>query len=311
MLTKILYAALILLGAYIIFIPLPSLVCFLLLFAHTQRSRSIEENVDAGSYLAPYADTLLPAARRVRALDWRRVGTGGCGDTPLRASYLPGEGDKVALLLHGYRADPVANFCTQIEFLRSLGFGILLADERAHGESGGRFTGLGLLESEDILSWLEWIESESPGARVLVYGMSMGCSAAAYVSDRLPPDRVRAMVLDCGFTEPCLQLERECRRRRLPTGLMMPWVRLFGRIFIGRDLREDTARILARTKIPALFFHGEADRTVPVSQGRENYEACASKKDCLFLPGAEHTLTFPAGGDAAREKLLALINDNF
>ena len=299
-----------LLALYALFIALPSLVCFLLLFSHCD-GRPLEDCVASGGYLAPYADLLLPAARRVAALDWRRVETRAADGARLSARYIPGEGDRIALLLHGYRAEAMGHFCLQIEFLRRQGFGILLADERAHGRSGGRLTGLGLLEGEDIFAWLELIEAERPGAKVLIYGMSMGCSAAAYVSDRLPPYLVKAMVLDCGYTEPYIQLSRECERRRLPTGLMMPCVRLFGRVFLGRDICEKTTEALARTRIPALFFHGEADSTVPVEQGRENYEACASEKDCLFLPGADHTLTFPAGGEAAEKKLLALIEDNF
>ena len=298
------------LALYALFIALPSLICFLNLFSHCE-GRTLDESVASGSYLAPYADLLLPALRRVEALDWRWVETSAADGARLSARYLPGEGERVALLLHGYRAEAMGHFCTQIEFLRAQGFGILLADERAHGRSGGTLTGLGLLEGEDIFVWLAWIEAERPGAKVLIYGMSMGCSAAAYVSDRLPPYLVKAMVLDCGYTEPYIQLSRECERRRLPTGLMMPCVLLLGKLLLGRDLRERTTGPLSGTWIPALFFHGEADSTVPVEQGRENYEACASEKDCLFLPGADHTLTFPAGGEAAEKKLLALIEDNF
>jgi hypothetical protein len=50
------------------------------------------------------------------------------------------------------------------ELLLSHGFTVLLPDARAHGASGGLMATYGLLESDDIRRWYEWLDShQRPG----------------------------------------------------------------------------------------------------------------------------------------------------
>ena len=45
--------------------------------------------------------------------------------------------------------------------------------------------------------------------------------------------------------------------------------------------------------------------------GRIAFAVCASDKDALFLPGAGHILTYPAGGEEAKAKLFDFIEKHF
>ena len=51
---------------------------------------------------------------------------------------------------------------------------------------------------------------------------------------------------------------------------------------------------LKNTTLPVIFFHGESDDFVPCQMSRINYEACASRKKLVIIPGAGHGLSFPA-----------------
>ena len=50
---------------------------------------------------------------------------------------------------------------------------------------------------------------------------------------------------------------------------------------------------LKKAKVPVIFFHGEADSLVPCHMSRTCYEACASRKKLVTVPGAEHGLSYP------------------
>ena len=65
------------------------------------------------------------------------------------------------------------------------------------------------------------------------------------------------------------------------------------RLFGGIDLQgPDCRTALAATRLPVLFIHGDADDFVPCEMGRENYAACAGKKQLLIVPGAPHAMAY-------------------
>src|SRR5207249_4052386 len=62
------------------------------------------------------------------------------------------------LLLHGVQdnREGVAGFAPM---LLDRGYGVLLPDSRAHGESGGELATYGLLEADDIRRWVDRLYS--------------------------------------------------------------------------------------------------------------------------------------------------------
>ena len=60
-----------------------------------------------------------------------------------------------------------------------------------------------------------------------------------------------------------------------------------------------------KAKKPVIFFHGESDDFVPCWMSEKMYEACASRKRLVKVPGAGHGLAFPVDQEgylkAARE----------
>jgi uncharacterized protein len=60
--------------------------------------------------------------------------------------------------------------------LLSRGFSVLMPDARAHGTSGGELATFGLLESEDIHRWLDWLEHNDHPECIFRLGESMGAA---------------------------------------------------------------------------------------------------------------------------------------
>ncbi len=293
---------------YAVFIVGPALVAQRFIFSR-MRSVSLDDLSLVDNRYTPYLDEMKACRDRIASADRETVEIKAADGIALRASYVDLGSDRTVIFCHGYRADPMINFSLQGGFFLDLGYNLLIIDERGHGESEGNFVTLGLREGEDILAWAEYAASRNGVKSVAVWGISMGAFAVASVSDRFDPDSVRLLVVDCGFVSPKSQLALECRRRCLPGALMVPWIKLAARLRFGVDAGASAKDALSRASIPVFFLHGSGDRTVPLSEGKENFAATASRKKLFVTEGAEHTLAFPAGGDRVKEALLSFMND--
>ena len=199
---------------------------------------------------------------------------------------------KTVLMVHGYNADPYVNLAPQARWFYDNGYDLLVIYQRGHSKSGGKHTGMGLLEKDDVLQWADFISKEHPGQKIMIYGISMGGTAVAYCSDVITNPDVRCAVIDCGFISPYGQMKRESVRFHLPFRLIAPYMQAMVKHGLHVDLRERTDDHLKNAKIPILFLHGDADPTVPLEQAQRNYDACGSEKTLVTVADAAHTTAF-------------------
>ena len=69
----------------------------------------------------------------------------------------------------------------------------------------------------------------------------------------------------------------------------------------SRPAAISTVEAVKRCRVPVIFFHGESDDYVPCEMSRENYDACASRKALVTIPGAGHGLSYPAAPETYLE----------
>ena len=82
----------------------------------------------------------------------------------------------------------------EAEMLASAGFGVLLFDWRAHGESDGTHTTWGADEQRDLEAAVTWIGQAHPGLRIGALGFSMG--GMTLVEQASQDRRIRAIALE-------------------------------------------------------------------------------------------------------------------
>lgn len=293
---------------WLIFLFGPAAVACRAVFSR-RAGTSLDAATAPGGDFAPWAELLRGSREALRSRGLREVSIRSGDGLRLVADYCDAGADRTAVLLHGYHSDPMLNLAVQAVAFAARGWNVLLPDQRAHGRSEGERTGLGLLEREDLLAWTDWVRRETGVRHIVAGGVSMGAATVAYAADRLDPETVKALVLDCGFRSPYEQISGDCRKRHLPTALLMPLIRLLAKGSLGLDLRRSVRDSLARTAIPAFFLHGTEDKTVPWSEGKANYEACASKKQFYSVAGAGHAAAFLADRERAEEALFAFLKE--
>lgn len=239
---------------------------------------------------APLADRIRDAARYLEehnAIDLYTVSHDGL---KLHARWLPAENAVGSILLfHGYRSCSLSDFAVIIPFYHSLGFNLLLADQRSHGKSEGKFITFGIRERKDVLTWICYHNEQFGSQPVYLGGMSMGAATVLMAAGEELPANVRGICADCGFTSPGEILAHVMSRAKVPRFPLLQLAGIYMKLFAGFDLWEcSTVDALARCRVPVLLIHGMDDHFVPCRMSQQAFTACNSEKQLILVEGATH-----------------------
>ena len=208
----------------------------------------------------------------------------------LAGEFHSAESHRYAILIHGYMGNR-----TQMRHLAAVysswGFNTLLPDNRAHGESEGKWVGMGWLDKDDIMRWIDWISQRDEKVEIILHGISMGGATVMMVSGMNLPDNVKAAVEDCGYTSAWDIFRDELKALfHLPSFPLLNMYSLMSRIIAGYSPKEASSlKMLRKSRIPMLFIHGGDDNFVGTYMLDINYEAKINgEKQKLLIEDAGH-----------------------
>lgn len=220
----------------------------------------------------------------------------------------------VQIMFHGYKSSAERDFCGGLREGIDGGFNVLLVDQRAHGESEGKYLTFGVNERFDCLSWASYAaERFGNDVKIYLYGISMGAATVLMASALPLPKSVSGIVADCGYTSPKAIICSVLRDHHVPAAPVYAVACLGARLFCGFDLDSASALdALSRSHIPVLFIHGDDDRFVPCHMSRENFEASAAEhKKLLIVHNAGHGLSYMLDRPAYLSALHSFLEANF
>lgn len=217
------------------------------------------------------------------------------------------------LLLHGVQdnREGVVGFAPP---LLDHGFGVLLPDSRAHGESGGTLATYGLRETDDIHRWVDWLYSKQHSRCVYGFGESMG---AALVLDSLDPaasSRFCAVVAESPFSSfRAVAYERAAFYLRAPTWVGKTLLRLpvetgiqYAKLRYGLDFDSDRPiDAVGRSATPIFLIHGTADINILPRHSELIATRYPSHVVLWEVPGATHCGAASVAPEAFWSKVLA------
>lgn len=177
-------------------------------------------------------------------------------------------GAATVVLFHG-NAGHLGHRASKFAFLLDQGFGLMLAGYRGYGGNPGRPNEADLTADGRVL--LDWLEAEGLTAdRLVLYGESLGSGLAVKLAAERP---VAAVILEAPYTSIAAVAQRHYWY--LPA------------YWLVRD-RWESKPLIDKIGAPLLVLHGERDRVIPITFGRELLAAAREPKTALFLDGAGH-----------------------
>lgn len=215
--------------------------------------------------------------------------------TELVGWFIKGGGKGPVIVAHGYTSN-MGNgsyMKTAIEGLVKKGFDVATFDFRAHGRSKGTTCTVGVRESWDLETVIDWVLDKTGKDKVALVGYSMGAMTAIIVGSR--NDKTAVVVADSPPPGLPQSIERGLKVFAGLPGWLAPLVKMWGGLLYGFNPDEYVMWKLAeKSKAHLMVVVGTKDVFITVDEAKKIVEAArkAGKDAELFIvEGAEHVKT--------------------
>lgn len=228
----------------------------------------------------------------------------------LRGWYVKPQNDNGSsvILLHGVgdNREGVSGYARM--FLQH-GYRVLLPDARAHGTSGGDLATYGLKESDDIHSWVDWLENSQPSC---VYGFGESMGAAQLLQSLAKEPRFCAIVVESAFSRFMeVAPERAARYTRMPfwfgrtverpvIAVAMAYTRWKYELDFSKASPADA---LAHSTVPVLLIAGTRDLDI-LPHHSEELARIDPHAELWMIEGAAHGGAWGANPELFESRVL-------
>lgn len=199
---------------------------------------------------------------------------------------------KYAIVVHGYRASVKSVSYIAKRYFEA-GYNVLLPYLRAHLGSDYDYSTMGWHERFDIIDWINYINSSTPNAKIVLHGVSMGAATVMMTTGEPLSKNVICAIEDCGYTS-----VYDAYKYKIPKMMNIPAfpsINIFRRAIkkrVGFDIKEASAlEQVKKSNTPTLFIHGNDDTVVPVSMAHELYTNASCEKELLVFKRANHEMS--------------------
>ncbi len=230
----------------------------------------------------------------------------------LCAKLLRTNSKTVIICAHGYSSNPLREFSCITPLFYKHNFNTLWLDNRAHGDSEGRYIGMSALDRHDIVLWTKKVvELFGDDCNIILYGISMGASAICLSSALDLPPNVKGLVMDCGFSSPWPVLKIRLKNNSPLPSFFLYIANFFLRtkaLYNLRDKKIWPINAIKHSKQPFLFVHGSSDDLTPCSMSKELFDACPSTdKQLEIIDDAEHVGSYYVATDFYQKTFLSFV----
>ena len=195
------------------------------------------------------------------------------------------------IMVHGIWSDKESMYERAMRF-DELGYNMLLIDQRASGESEGKYYTYGQKESLDLLLWISLLTEKYPKASICLYVVSMGAASVMMAAANPLPEQVCCLIEDCGYSS-LKEVADEMIRNRYHlsfTAIILNLLEKMMKERFGFDYDDVCIKkYLEDNEIPILFIHGEKDEFVPYDMAKILYNHNKGSKKFYRVADAGHT----------------------
>ena len=259
-------------------------------FCHPYKKRPNPYNIPSGPLYKDHKDTMLTMIENMDSTPYVPMTIRSFDGCRLYGRmYQNSPNAPTIIFFHGYHGTSAWDGYGLYRIAHKHGLNILMADTRAHGQSGGHIS-FGIKERYDCKFWAEYIiKLFGPDTSIFLAGVSMGAASVLLASSLELPVNVKGLISDCSFSKQSAILKNSIQQMGLPAFPFYPLVRLSAHLFGHFNLEEITPVDAAKNMtLPVIFLHGSKDSIVPLQMCDSLYESCTAPKKKIIVEGADH-----------------------
>lgn len=232
----------------------------------------------------------------------------------LAAYFYPQEKvcNKTVVLTHGFGVDHNSlNIFGQLFY--KLGFNVLMPDNRASGQSDGKYMTFGFFEKNDLNKWIKKLNKTIPDQEVLLFGASMGAATELQAVTIELPDNVVAIIEDSSYTS-ALEIIKIHAAKKVGqlANFVVPMLSFYAKQRFGFDYKEVSAlEALKQTDLPIMFVVGGEDNVVPPYMGQKLYDSYTGSKVLYENPQGIHIRSYNQNPEEYEQKINSFLKDYF
>ncbi len=299
-------------GIFLCFLVIITLLfSFIIFYLSFVRSKFLEKPTFILKKLKPYQEQINHGIQWFLSQNYQDVSLTSFDNLTLVARFLRHpKAVGTIILMHGHRGSSLRDFSCVFQYYYSLGYNILIPDQRAHGRSQGKFITWGIKEKYDFLTWIQFINQElDDSLPIFISGVSMGASTALMTLGLSLPQNVKGVIADCGFTSPYQLLKSILHRVFIPAFPVLLLASYYAKVFAGVNIRkESTVEAIKTGNIPILFVHGADDVVVPSWMSIENFNTYHNNKELYIIDYADHGMSYLVAKEKCEQALCDFLN---
>ncbi len=221
--------------------------------------------------------------------------------------------ERTVILLHGLM-DSSSGMQHLAEAYHNNGWNVCMIDQRAHGESEGKYRTMGVRESEDLGFWVNLVAGRYGSNNIYLHGVSMGGATVLLygANQRIRNEAVRGLISDSSYSDYSESLIRVLES-------MVKYRMIAKSITFGANIlsiyhtrirfgRMNPEKVTHTIPIPLLLFHGQKDVLIPVGMARKLFSRAVKPSDeMVVVPEAPHIGSFFYAGDLYMQKIFDFV----
>ena len=191
--------------------------------------------------------------------------------------FIPAQISRFTILFCHGNGGNMMHCLDSIDIFHNLGLSCFIFDYRGYGESGGKPSEEGTyLDAQAAYKWLTE-EKKVPPGDIIVFGMSLGGSIAAYLASK---SKVAALVIESTFTS-----YADIGSRFYPY-MPVRWFARFG---------YKTIHYIKDIRCPVMLIYSRDDEVVPFEFGLELFNSANEPKEFVEIFGGHNDCFLVSG----------------
>lgn len=240
-----------------------------------------------------------PTTPAAWGLKFERVDFHSADGTALHGWFIPAKNKpaksaKATVVFSHGNAGSIGHHLGFCAWLAEASYNVIIYDYRGFGKSGGSPERRGMIDDVKAAFAYARKRPDIDTSRLVSYGHSLGGAQSVTALAETPVKGLRAIVIDGAFAS------------------YQAMARLIGGQ-LGASLVTDELApkdfVKKLTPVPLLVVHGTRDEVVPVSQGRQLFEAAGEPKTLFEVKSGRHGTALSDDSGAYRRKMIAWLDD--